>query len=268
MGIPRAASGKQLLPSSPMNNGGAADQGATTSRPKKSAYLGPGVPYAEVTSNSTAMMTQGNYLSEVECKSIEEAVAKEVLGDLVNQTRGSKTTGQKARETPVSQHNRSTMSKNGSQSNLRLMTFKELRELQKVASTSHVGPGTYNPPAEKQKNITLGKKYETKYNKTPGPGSYAIERGHSATRMKSASWNMPGKSKEVKLNQTMGPGDYDTHKEFGKTSQKFTIGTKSNYKPGNATPPPGAYEFAESQAKTLPNSHSYTMRGRGDHSMS
>lgn len=88
MGIPRAASGKQLLPSakitSPMNNGGAADQGATTSRPKKSAYLGPGVPYAEVTSNSTAMMTQGNYLSEVECKSIEEAVAKEVLGDLVN----------------------------------------------------------------------------------------------------------------------------------------------------------------------------------------
>ena len=79
------------------------NQGETTIRAKKSAYLGPSVPYAEVTSNSTAFMTQGNYLSEVECKSIEEAVAKEVLGELVNQTRGGNfTTGQKGRETPIS----------------------------------------------------------------------------------------------------------------------------------------------------------------------
>lgn len=43
------------------------------------------MPYAEVNSNSTAFMTYGgNYLSEIECKSIEEAVAKEVLGELVS----------------------------------------------------------------------------------------------------------------------------------------------------------------------------------------
>lgn len=80
------------------------EQGATTSRgfaqKKKSAYLGQPVHYAEVTSNSTGYMTTkgNNYLSELECKSIEEAVAREVLGDLVKQTRGNKTTGQKQME--------------------------------------------------------------------------------------------------------------------------------------------------------------------------
>lgn len=76
------------------------EQAATVTRSKKSTYLGQPVPYAEVTSNTTAIMTQGNYLSEIECKSIEEAVAKEVLGDLVSQQRGNKTTGDKLMETP------------------------------------------------------------------------------------------------------------------------------------------------------------------------
>ena len=105
--IPRAFSGKQLLPSQQQKKQIqgvlpkqlAEEHGAATSRAtgqkKKSAYLGQPLHYAEVVSNSTAIVTaQGNnYLSELECKSIEEAVAKEVLGDLIKGARGNKTTG-------------------------------------------------------------------------------------------------------------------------------------------------------------------------------
>lgn len=97
----------------------------------------------------------GNFLSEFECKSIEEAVAKEVLGDVV--LRGNKTTGQREVE-QTSQMNKSMHSRKGSTSQLRLMTFKELRELQKVAATSHVGPGTYETPREELNKITFGQR--------------------------------------------------------------------------------------------------------------
>ena len=149
---------------------------------------------------------------------------------------------------------------------MRLMTFKELRELQKVAATSHVGPGTYNESKGKMNNMTIGKRYGDKYNRNPGPGYYNAERGVSATKYSSAKWNMRGKSKELKLNRTMGPGDYDAKKDFGTQGVKYTIGTKSNYTPRDTTPPVGAYEISNSQ--TLPKSQQYTMRGRGDASKS
>ena len=71
-----------------MNKTGSSMQ-LNTSINKKSAYMGH-IRYAEVNSNSTQPMT-GNFLSETECKSIEEAVAKEMLGEVVS--RGNKTTG-------------------------------------------------------------------------------------------------------------------------------------------------------------------------------
>ena len=63
--------------------------------------------------------------------------------------------------------------------------------------------------------MTIGKRYDDKYNKNPGPGYYNADRAVSATKQSAASWNMGGKSKEVKINRTMGPGDYDSEKPFG-----------------------------------------------------
>lgn len=55
----RAVSGQQILSSGPLSNRTSSpiNQGETNIRAKKSAYLGPSVPYAEVNSNSTAFMT-------------------------------------------------------------------------------------------------------------------------------------------------------------------------------------------------------------------
>lgn len=74
-----------------MQQSSSAQQLSTERMNKKSTYMG-NIRYAEINSNSTAPMT-GNFLSETECKSIEEAVAKEVLGEVVY--RGNKTTGQR-----------------------------------------------------------------------------------------------------------------------------------------------------------------------------
>ena len=75
------------------------------------------------------------------------------------------------------------------------MTFKELRELQKVAATSHVGPGTYDRPESKMNKITIGKRYDTKYDSNLGPGYYDTDRGHYVTSHTSARYKMLGKSR-------------------------------------------------------------------------
>ena len=55
------------------------------------------------------------------------------------------------------------------------MTFRELRELQKVAASAHVGPGAYELPQQKMNNITIGGRHDQKLSSTPGPGFYQTD---------------------------------------------------------------------------------------------
>lgn len=61
---------------------------------------------------------------------------------------------------------------NPAKADIRLMSFKELRHLQKVASESMVGPGAYDLPMDKPKDISFGRRTFSIPKESPGPGTY------------------------------------------------------------------------------------------------
>lgn len=69
----------------------------------------------------------------------------------------------------------------GNKSMVRLMTFKELRELQKVAAKANIGPGSYNVKETDNKKMTLGKKPKERLEVTAGPGHYDTDGALQAT---------------------------------------------------------------------------------------
>lgn len=118
------------------------------------------IPYMEVTNTSLKNI---NFLSETECRSIEEAVASQVHGNARSRSRTRSRSN-------ASGMLRNKMLNNSSNENLRVMTYRELRKLQKTALMSNLGPGTYETVDEKMPNISFGGRHERSIDKTPGPG--------------------------------------------------------------------------------------------------
>lgn len=60
-----------------------------------------------------------------------------------------------------------------------LLTFKELRELERIAESSHMGPGAIDNTkpfgSDNTTKMTMGGKYKPVINSNPGPGEYDTE---------------------------------------------------------------------------------------------
>ena len=60
-----------------------------------------------------------------------------------------------------------------------------------------VGPGTYNMPIEKQKNISFGRRTFRKMEKNPGPGTYDSDASKLLhTQYSTKAFKILGKAKE------------------------------------------------------------------------
>ena len=78
--------------------------------------------------------------------------------------------------------------------NIRLMSFKDLRQLQKIASEAMVGPGSYEMPESKMNKVSFGRRGEVKMEQTPGPGCYNSDATMLLkTSLSSTSFKIQGK---------------------------------------------------------------------------
>jgi len=135
------------------------------------------------------------------------------------------------------------------------MTFKEIREAQRIAETSHLGPGAtgdLKPFGSDLKNIDFGRKYEFKPKEGPGVGQYDAFTVNSIEIVKPRSKYhiihpdlVPKKNKKE---PTPAPGQYDKHlKPFGSDlPANATMGSKYVFKP-DSNPPVGAYDIDSSK---------------------
>lgn len=127
--------------------------------------------------------------------------------------------------------------------------MSEYIKQKKLAETSHVSPGAYEPykPFGATLNrVTMGSKYRTEYDSKPGPGHYSPDSGkikpsiRGVALMKDASRS----PRSHKFEKTMdpAPGSYDGHiKPFGYNSKAATMGGK--YKTAtDSNPAPGQYD--------------------------
>ena len=124
------------------------------------------IAYTETNSYSTQPIS-GNFITDTECKSIEDTIAKEVLKEMRMNSKVFKTL-----EGPMESDYKRTKGKSKHKTDIRLMSFKDLRQLQKVASESIVGPGSYNLPIDQQNKISFGMRTHRKIERLPGPGEY------------------------------------------------------------------------------------------------
>jgi hypothetical protein len=133
------------------------------------------------------------------------------------------------------------------------MTYKELREKQKISENANLGPGSnyvQKPFGSQNKSkMTLGSKVEFKPNNNPGMGDYNTESGIKMIKPKIFEVIIP---KEVKKKTPIDakkeepandPGKYDKHLTPFASDIKtnITFGSKYQFKP-DTNPPPGAYE--------------------------
>ena len=144
-----------------------------------------------------------------------------------------------------------------------MVSFRELRELQRVNESSHMGPGAteYAKPfgSDIKHKMHFGGKYKFKANNNPPPGLYDPK--PEATKPKAPGFSMDqttsGRSdftsSPMKDNQS--GGQYDKHlTPFGAdVKQTMTLGGKYKWKP-DSNPPPGLYDVEAAKNYAMPKS--------------
>lgn len=133
------------------------------------------------------------------------------------------------------------------------MSVKELREQQRIAETSHLGPGHVDGHlkpfgSEVRNSVSFGSKYKFKPDENPVVGKYDVEKSLDYLRPSravkiSGRYKTPVKGPEV----TPDPGTYDRHlKPFGSIKKKIDFGSKYKFKPKEG-PAPGQYDIESAE---------------------
>lgn len=72
---------------------------------------------------------------------------------------------------------------------MRLVTFKEMREIQRIMEQSKLGPGStdYSKPfgSDVTRKVNFGRRTEEKASENPGPGTYDSQRADKHTMLSS-----------------------------------------------------------------------------------
>ena len=134
----------------------------------------------------------------------------------------------------------------------RMVSFAELKEIERIKDVAHVGPGTHTPHKEfgqeLKTKINFGSKYKWKPDTNPPPGLYDIDRAFNIIKPNSKSGRSLGRDRSrrsdfTKLNVQDNPsgGQYSVTKPFGSGVNRITIGGKYKWKP-DTNPPPGLYD--------------------------
>ena len=121
----------------------------------------------------------------------------------------------------------------------RPVTYRELRQMEKLNQTANVGPGAYHderPTSSKIKtNVSFGSKYKFKPKEGPAPGQYDFASGQNYLKPKIRTVTIDAKC--AKLGVSPGkeigndPGKYDKHlTPFGANIKtRVSMGSKHKF---------------------------------------
>lgn len=108
---------------------------------------------------------------------------------------------------------------------MRLVTFAEMRKIQKMMESSHMGPGStdYQKPfaSDVTRRVPFGKRHNQKSSNNPGPGTYEPGKADKLTKQSPLPQSMRPKFtyNSAKLLTNTEAGMYNPHKEFGATAR-------------------------------------------------
>lgn len=143
---------------------------------------------------------------------------------------------------------------------MRLVTFAEMRKIQKMMEQSHMGPGSTEHlkpfASEVPQRVPFGKRYDDKYNNNPGPGAYdfGIADKHTKSSTLPQSFRPKINYNSQKLLTTTEAGFYNPHKKFGVGVRKMTIGKRTQLRSVDDNPAPGSYNPDSAMNLTMPSS--------------
>ena len=109
------------------------------------------------------------------------------------------------------------------------MTFKEMREHQRIQDTSHIAPGLYKGndvdfgSSATKAFISPSKKYDPRADLSPGPGNYNTSRGHKLIQFKNSETKI-AKPSGFKMSKEVTPDAASYNKNiisFGKDVRSF-----------------------------------------------
>lgn len=158
----------------------------------------------------------------------------------------------------------SAMKTRKSKSRVRLVTFREMRAIQRLMEAANVGPGSteyLKPLGSDLPNVGFGKKHAFRPDANPGPGAYDVGKADKLTKSTSRAHSIRPRTKDVSGNATTATdaGRYNPHKDFGSDLKKMTIGRRRERAESN-TPPPGAYNTETGLSMTKPKSTTALIR--------
>lgn len=151
-------------------------------------------------------------------------------------------------------------------SRVRLVTFREMREIQRMMEMANLGPGSteYSKPfgSDVRRKVPFGKRHAFRPDPNPGPGAYQIDKADKLTKSASQVHSMRPRVKDVstKTVTETDAGRYNPHKDFGAAVGKMTIGERSRERAVSNTPPPGAYNPDNALSLTKPKSTATIIR--------
>lgn len=148
----------------------------------------------------------------------------------------------------------------------RMLTFREMREKQRLAESARVGPGSidYTKPfgSDVTMKVFFGSKYGFKPDLNPAPGQYETASGVKMTKPRAReAYIAPEERRERPEELGPEPGTYDGHlKPFAADIKtNITFGEKYKFKP-DSNPAPGQYNADRAVSLTQRRAPAVTIR--------
>lgn len=99
-----------------------------------------------------------------------------------------------------------------------MVSYRELREIQRQQDVSHMGPGTHDtlkPFGSGLNDVNFGNKYKFDAGKNPGPGQYDPTKANKLVKQSIYEPFIKDSRNDPKIDPTPDAGNYEPHSKFG-----------------------------------------------------